>query len=27
MNTEIGLAIFIIGWWLYELIDIIKDNI
>jgi len=24
MGAETGLAIFILGWWMYELIDIIK---
>jgi len=27
MGPETGLAIFVIGWWLYEIIDIIKDQI
>jgi len=24
IDASMGLAIFVIGWWLYEIIDIIK---
>ena len=27
MEAEIGIIIFCVGWWLYELIDIVKGNI
>jgi len=24
MGPEVGVVIFVIGWWLYEIVDIIK---
>jgi hypothetical protein len=27
IGEEVGLAIFIVGWWLYEIVDIIKEKL
>jgi len=27
IGEEIGLAIFIVGWWLYEIVDIVKEKL
>ena len=27
IGEEVGLTIFIVGWWLYEIVDIIKEKL